>query len=345
MALRSLVLQDFRRYDQMRFDFDPQVNLIWGSNARGKTSVLEAVYLLTIGRSFRTSQLKDLIRKGADSFHVHLTFVKHGVEQVIRFSYNGKEYRVLHNQTQYRSPAAVLGILQGVVVTPDDASLVKDSPSIRRRFLDAQIAQVDPLYVHHLMRYMRSMKQRNALLKARNLGSIETWEQQMAVAAEYITKQRSVVVQDLSRMAQSYYGNLSEETDLFQIQFPSELRSADEYLKKYNKHRSREMDLGFTLVGPHKDDILMMIGDKEARHFASEGQQRSCVAALRLAEWERLRTLADESPIMLYDDVGMSLDDSRKDRLFRFLENLDQVFLTSTQDLNFGDRNCHRITV
>lgn len=330
MYLRSLVLQDFRRYEREYFAFHPQINLIWGPNAIGKTTILEAIFLMALGRSFRTTHLKELVRSGAKGFQVEATFEKHGVEQSLRFLFTETDRGIYHNQTACRSLSELFGILQAVVVTPDDASLVKEGPSYRRRFLDVQISQADPLYLHHLMRYAKALKQRNSLLKAKSMTAIESWERQMAIAAAYIARQRANAVEDLNLLTQEVYRMLGEEKKSFYIRYSAKVRSADEYCRKFSDNRKREAEIGYSLTGPHKDDLLFLIGDQEVRHFASEGQQRTAVAALRIAEWERLRDLISEPPLMLYDDVGMSFDEGRKRNLFACLEKMDQVFLTST---------------
>ena len=220
-------------------------------------------------------------------------------------------------------------------MTPDDALLVKGSPGIRRRFLDLQLAQIDPLYVHHLCRYYRAMKQRNVLLRRKSIDSIEIWESQMATSGEYIIGQRISAVSDLQEKSSDLHAVLTGEKQELSLKYQA--TAISDLASHFKRLRRRELELGSTLTGPHRDDLIIAIGGKEARHFASEGQQRSCVAALKFAEWERLNKLADISPLMLIDDVGISLDHSRVDRLFSHVQTLGQVFLTTTQtNTNLG---------
>lgn len=343
MHLRTLYLQNFRLYDEVVFEFCPQVNLICGPNAKGKTTVLEAINILMTCKSFRTAQLADMIRKGSSYFYIEGIFVKNGLEQRLKFSFDGKERRIIFNSTMCTS-ANVLGLLQGVVMTPDDASLVKGSPSVRRQFLDLQIAQADPLYVHHATRYARALRQRNCLLKAKNPASIETWEQEMANAASYLSQQRARTIDDLQVLGKALHQTLTDSQDQLSLayQSPSPFQQAlsqlrDYYVQLFNRHRRREMEFGATLNGPQKDDLGILLGEQEARFFASEGQQRSCVAALKLAEWVRLKDQCQETPLMMIDDVGLSLDRGRKEKLFRHLSGLEQVFLTTTEEEIVGD--------
>ena len=348
MHIKALYLHNFRLYEEARFDFSPTINVVRGANARGKTSLLEAVYFLITGRSFRTTQTKDLIRHGAPYFYLEAIFVKHSIEQKLRVYYSPAERRVTYNSTSCPSLGSLLGILQGAVIHPDDAALVKGAPAVRRHLLDIQLAQSDPLYMHHLTRYDRAMRQRNHLLRAKNNATIDSWEYEMANAASYIVQQRSLAVNALHVLGQERYHTICGGSEPMHLSYKANgagghpLEDAavlrDIYRDQYRRHRDREIDLGATLTGPHKDDILIAIGDNEAKAFGSEGQQRSCVVALRLAEWARLRdcsvinAASQELPLMLIDDLGMSLDTRRRKHLLAHFENLEQVFISTTEE-------------
>lgn len=336
MQIRSLYLSQFRNYDEAFFEFHPRFNFIYGANAQGKTSILEALYYLMMGRSFRSHQSNELIKHGFPTFYIEAYFLKHQVEQKLRISFDGKERKIIYHSTPLPSVSSLIGLIQGTVMTPDDVQLIKGSPLLRRQFLDIHIAQIDPLYVHHLTRYNRAMRQRNQLLKAQQLATIESWEQEMSHSAAYLIKQRYLALLELQPLCQQAYAELTEESPQFQLTYTASFGHlpVDEIRhvvsQQMLKNRRREMLLGSTLSGPHKDDIILTIGQQDARSFASEGQQRSCITALRLAEWQRLSHLADEPPMMMIDDLGMGLDGSRRQRLLHKLEKLGQVFLTTT---------------
>lgn len=340
LFLRKLYLKFFRRYDEAFFQFDPGINTIVGPNAYGKTTILEAIHLLMHGRSFRTQQLADLIQHGQNSFYIEGTFVKQGIEQTLKISFDGKERKIVHNHTVCPTSTNLLGLLQGVITTPDHVSLVKGGPLLRRHFLDLQIAQVDPLYVHHLTRYVRAMRHRNILLKRKDLTTIKGWEQEMSNAAAYLTIQRKQAVDDLQKLVQSLYRMLADGEKPLVLTYKGSGGALDGgvippqyYLEKWNQLRPREKEIGVTLYGPHRDDLMIKMGDQEIRFFASEGEQRSCVVALRLAEWQRLNILTQERPLMLIDDVGVGLDQARRLRLWNYMHTLGQVFLTSTEEI------------
>lgn len=342
MYLRRLFVQNFRNYEEALLDFSPGINLLWGANAQGKTSLLEAIYLLFIGRSFRTLKSQDLVRKDSESYCIEAHFVRQGVEQKVKIAGNSKERKIVYNSTELPSASALLGILPGVLLAPDD-DLVNGPPTARRLFLDLQIAQMDPLYIHHCTRYNRALRQRNHLLRSPDSSSIESWEHEMAHAAGYITQKRQQAIKELQQIVQPLYGAWGQEKSSLVLHYQSKVPNPENpqetfnyYVSQWHNHRFREMAIGSSLYGPHRDEMPIFIGDQEARTFGSEGQKRLCVAALRLAVWERLRKAIGESPLILLDDVGMGLDEERYGRLMQHLENVGQVFLTSTRRAGFA---------
>jgi DNA replication and repair protein RecF len=337
MHLRSLYLKQFRQYREDYFEFIPSLNVISGPNAYGKTTLLEAIHYLMLGRSFRSSRHQEVMLFGTTSFYLEALFCKHAVDQKLRLYFDGKERKILYNSTPLPSASNLLGLIPGVIMTPDDVSLVKGSPPLRRQFLDIQIAQVDPLYVYYLTRYSKAMRHRNQLLKQRKLTSIETWENEMALASSYIVLQRKRLVEDLQAPCRKFYSFLSGEKAELNLEYrsgASQCKDENEiikfYLEQFKKNRDREMTLGLTLSGPHKDDLWIGIGERDVRYFASEGEQRSCVAALHMGEWERLKNGGDVTPLFMIDDVGISLDNKRRGKLLERLASLGQVFITTT---------------
>lgn len=337
MYLRSLYLRNFRLYEEAFFEFDREINRICGLNGIGKTTLLEAVYLLISGRSFRGASSSELIRFGEERSQVQAVFVKHGVEQVIKAVFDSREKKFYYNQNSIPSSTSLFGLLRGVVMQPDDAALIKGPPALRRQYLDMQIAQSDPLYVHHLTRYHRAMRQRNCLLKAKTKGGYESWEEEMSTSAVYICSRRHATVGRLKDICRACYHQLANDPLFLTIDYksfipPEKLEEAKvRYLEILNKNRRREMELGITLNGPHKDDLLFYLGDKEARHYASEGQARLAACVLKLAEWELLSCNSEEKPLMLMDDVGISLDEKRKRSLLNYSTALGQVMLAATE--------------
>jgi DNA replication and repair protein RecF len=343
MQLRSLFLYNFRNYKEAFLSFSEKLNVICGENAQGKTNLLESVHFLITGRSFRTHHLTDLIRFEAEEFLIEAHFIKNNISQVLKISSNGEQRKMLHNATSLPTLSSLFGIVNGVILSPKDNELIKGAPAYRRQFLDIQISQTNPFYLYHLSRYGRALKQRNALLRKRQLHSIEIWEEELAKSAAYIVMERKKAALELETEATAIQKILSSKKDHLNLiykcfAFHRESTTLAEvtafYLSQYAKARKKELDVRVTLVGPHKDDLHIFLNEKEARFFASEGQLRTAVTALKLAEWQRLKNITEEPPLFCIDDVGISLDAGRHEELFRFLSHLGQVFLTSPHHLS-----------
>lgn len=334
VSLQSLYLRNFRNYTEAEALFSPKLNVLHGENGKGKTNVLEAIYLLSTGRSFRTETLSELIREGETFFLVEGTLIKESVEHTVQISFDGTTKRLLLDGNQYPSFQPLLGLLPSVLHTPSDRELIEGSPAIRRRFLNLHLAQRNPLYVHHLTRYWKAMKQRNTLLKSKESASIDCWEVEMASSAEYLQEARQTLIASLGPPLQRKSEELSLEVERHEIRFsPSHPRLKEQYLAQLQRHRPREQQLGFTLTGPHRDDFTLLIGGKEAKIFASEGQKKTSLSALRLAEWELLTATHEMPALFGLDDLGIHLDAKRESALKQNLQSLGQVFITTPQPI------------
>lgn len=341
LFIHALRLRHFRNCAELDLEFSPHVNLILGANAQGKTTLLEAIFLSVLGRSFRTSQMSELVQTSKETFFTESRFYKSEVEHRIRIRYGPSERSFFFNATKCASAGALLGLLPGVVLTSEDIGLIRGSPQQRRHFLDLQIAQTDPLYLHYLTRYQRAMRQRNHLLRARSSQTVAAWETEMAQAGSYLVKERSKAVQKLLVSARKRYHHLTDNKETLELAYKSSAPLASSleeirlfYLETYQKERPREMQMGMTLHGPHRDDLGFTIEGRDARLFSSEGQQRSAVIALRLAEYDRIAHVSGHQPLIAIDDVAISLDEERTRHLFEEIQALGQVFLTSAGDLS-----------
>lgn len=331
MHVSRLVLRSFRCYDEAEVPFETGVNLIHGKNGAGKTTLLEALTLLTTGRSFLTPHLTDCIQKERSHFYIEAHFVRDGVEQLLSMGFDGKQKRIHYNTTQFQNFSHVLGILPSVLYCPKDSSLIMGAPQERRRFLNIQLAQTDPLYVHHLMRYHKAMKHRNALLKVKSESSIESWEKMMGESARYLMEKRATLIEALRPKVEAFSKELSFGEDLFDLHYePSVSFQKKELMEELlRKQRPKELIIGNTLIGPHRDDLQITYKGRDAKTFASEGQKRTCIAALKLAEWDILKDQTETSPLFAIDDFGVHLDPKRTEVLQDKLSLLGQVLLTS----------------
>jgi DNA replication and repair protein RecF len=350
MWIEKLILRNFRNYQQAEISFCNGINMIQGENAQGKTNILEAFSLLSTGKSLRTPNLHDTIREGCSSFFIEAHFQKEGVDQRLSLSFDGSSKKINHNHTVYTSFISLLGIMPSVIITSEDISFIIGSPAERRRFIDMHIAQIDPLYVYHLGRYFKAMKQRNALLKQQLETSLSSWEQIMASAASYITIARKNHLKLLSPLAEKYMNILSESKDELSLQYQMSLslqgeekELATQYLAHWLKSRKRDFLLKSTLNGPHRDDIGLLINEKPAKLFGSEGQKWCFVIALRLAQRDVFYEALGSAPLIAIDDFGTHLDNKRNKALLCQIASLGQTFLTSPTPFVCSDIDTKKI--
>ncbi len=341
MFLKQLYARNFRNFEELSCSFASGINEVVGDNAQGKTSLLEALFLCMTASSFRSQHLKELIRHSQKGFFVEASFEKCGIDHKVAISYDGEKRRVFLNDAPCESPSVLLGLMPGVASTPDDIAVVKGSPALRRRYLDLMIAQIDPVFVHHLTRFMRALKQRNVLLKQKQIGSITCWEEELARSSAYIVLKRKKAVEFVSEKANEFFQVFSKERLTLSMQYVTAPIPVDDLeeqkkriLQEFEKKRMQELHVGMTLVGPHRDEVQIFIGDKSARDYASIGQSALTACSMRLAEWHYIERETRNRPLMIVDDFGAALDATRKKLLFQELSRLGQLFLSSHTSLS-----------
>lgn len=333
MHIQAIHLKHFRNVDEAWIEFCDGINWFSGPNASGKTNLLEALFYFVRASSFRTRHMSDLIQENKEHAFLEIFFVKYGVEQSLKLVINESEKLLFHNQTSYKSAIELLGILQGVLIRIDDISLISGPPPLRRSFIDLQLVQASPLYVHHLLRFQRALKQRNFCLKSKKLTAIEGFEWEMARSSAFLWQERKALVEDLKELSQQHFASLAG-AESFSLKYePFE----GDYLKILQKNRAQELRLGYTKEGPHRDDLEFFIEGRSAKAFASEGQKRSAALALKLAEWQKLYNTVQEKPLCAIDEWQTNLDPSRKKNLEGVLGTLGQVFMTTPERPEKGE--------
>lgn len=332
--LKELLLYNFRNYKRAKISLSPEINIFVGPNGHGKTNCLESIALLIAGKSFRTSYLKELITHQKEHFIIQAHFEKNGIDQSLQIDYSPTKKTIHYNDTKYISFLPLIGVLNGVFFSAFQNQLVKGSPSIRRRFLDLQTAQIDPLYLHHLSRYSKALKERNILLKKRKLNSIELYEELLSKSAPYITLKRQAVLESLQASLDSTTDFQFEKISLKYLNGMN-FKEKD-FLNAYQKNREKELHYGSSLVGPHRDDILFYLNQKETKKFASEGQVQTFITSIYLAEYQRLLKETEQKPIFCIDDIGQSLDQNRLNTLYQSLDQMGQVFITLPHRPNYN---------
>ncbi len=340
MQVSRLTFEGFRNLKPGSFEPDSGVNVIVGENAQGKTNLLEAIWLFTGTKSFRSAKDSELIGFDCDKSRLEMMFEAGGREQQAEIVIETRRTATL-NGIKQASAAKLAGVFCGVVFSPIHLSLIKGGPSERRRLIDAAYCQLRPTYVKTLSEYARILAQRNAVCKARNTGEaaaelLDLWDYQLAQAGCRILHARQRYVQRMATTARKIYQGLSGGREEFDLRYAStvpvlpEQTPAEMAEKLYEELRIRrrcDFAAGFTTVGPHRDDMEVYINGKSARSFASQGQQRSAVLAIKLAEAALLEEVTGEKPIALLDDVMSELDHSRQEYILNHIKNW-QVFIT-----------------
>lgn len=347
MRVKTLSLTQFRNYDQAMITPGEGVTVFVGPNAQGKTNVLEALHLCCLGRSHRTSRDEELIRWGAEAARVNIkTEQQDGTHEVTvllsRTQKKKKQVRI--GERQAERIGELLGHVCGVLFSPEDLQIVKSGPAERRRFIDMQLSQLRPAYFYALQRAQRALNQRNALLKeiAKNaslLPTLDAWDEQLCAAGGEIVRNRRQAIEMLSKAAADTHSSLTNGRENLQLRYISQAADApdpEETLRaRLRASRGEDLRRLTTTVGIHRDDIGITIDGKDARTFASQGQQRSAVLALKLAQLELFGQERGEAPILMLDDVMSELDPSRRRQL---LERIDRVqtFVTCTDLSDLG---------
>lgn len=341
MRVTSLSLSHFRNYERALIEPDAGVTVFTGPNAQGKTNILEALHLCCLGKSHRTSRDEELIQWGRDSARVTVkTAQRDGTHEVavVLSRTQRKKKTVRIGLRQAERIGELLGHVCGVLFSPEDLQIVKDGPAERRRFMDMQLSQLRPTYFYALQRAVRTLNQRNALLKdiARNpslLPTLDMWDEQLARVGAVICENRREAVSRLDELARAAHLSLTGGREALRLRYVSQVADApDAYealLARLSRARSEDLRRMTTTVGIHRDDIAITIDGKEARTFASQGQQRSAVLSLKLAQLELAGAESGEAPILMLDDVMSELDPSRRRQLIERIDRV-QTFVTCT---------------
>jgi len=339
MKLKHLSLVTFRNYMTLEIDFDPGVNLLIGSNAQGKTNLLEACHLLATGRSHRTSRDQEMILWQEEGYHIKGLVQKKATSEMLELHVNrqGKKIVRINGMLQPKL-ASLLGQLNVVFFAPEHLELVKGDPSIRRRFLDIAISQISHSYLHHLGQYYQILHQKNALLKQDHpdLALLQIYSQQLAEHGGAMILKRKQILNQLEQDAAVHQKALNQQEVLrlsYQGSLPNEMAdsliSENLYLQMLEKEKD-ELFRRTSLIGPHRDDFSVYLNEKSVRHYGSQGQQRSVVLALKLAEAQLMEATTGEKPIIVLDDVLSELDADRQHHLIQALKTMGQTFISST---------------
>ena len=350
MRVEQLVLRNFRNYAELKAQFNTSINIFTGANAQGKTNILESIYMAAMGRSHRTHEDNELIRWHQSAGFVEISFKRQDIENVLTFKFikdQNKEILLNGSPIKLRE---LIGVLNVVLFSPEDLSLVKGAPLLRRRFLDSEISQASPAYYRQLLQYNRIISQRNNLLKKikerkADPNLLDAWNEQMVRAAVVVVQKRVEAVKKFNMLANLMHRKLTGNKENLSVQYalagacdgvPADFHAF--YTKQLQDNREIDILRGSTGVGPHRDDLILLVNGENLRTYGSQGQQRTGVLSLKLAELEFIKSETGEYPVLLLDDVMSELDGSRREHLLAFIRDKIQTFITATDSTFFPER-------
>ena len=345
MRINSLQLFQFRNYKDLTIDLQPEIIVLYGTNGAGKTNILEAIYVGTIGKSHRTNDTSDMLLFNADEAGIVVNFEKKETPQKVNiklFRQGPKDIRL--NDTKI-SQKELIGTLNTVIFCPEDLQLIKGSPSGRRRFLDMEISQTSATYYHQLLQYNRLLQQRNTLLKeyrGKQHIPLAEWDVQLADMAAFIVKKRMESLKKINLlidlMNRKLTGGLENLTIGYEQPYVEEghiVYTKEAFYDLLQDALPQDRHRMTTSVGPHRDDLRFFSDAIDLKKFGSQGQQRTAVLSLKLSELEFIKSEVGEYPVLLLDDVLSELDEARRNNLLQFIHKRIQTVITTTDIHDF----------
>ena len=335
MHLAHLRLRDFRNYARLDVDFAPGFHLLLGDNAQGKTNILEAIYLIATLRSFRGVGGAQMVRHAQKGYFVGGKIVGQG-EHETKMYWSSQERSLNLDGRPVRKLTDYLGVLRTVVFCTEDLQLIKGPASGRRRFLDLLLAQTFPGYLPTLQRYAQSLRSRNALLKQRTSHEValESFSRELVRLGEEITRLRHELIPKLSPLARLAYRRIANDAEELRLEYQPSIKR--DFALELAQSRERERAYRSTIIGPHRDDVQLLLNDKSVAQFGSEGQKRTLAIALKMTQAEYVAGIHGTPPVLLIDDVMGELDAKRRGGLLPLLERAHhargQVFMTCTEE-------------
>ncbi|MBB6674410.1 DNA replication/repair protein RecF [Cohnella nanjingensis] len=347
MQLKRLELHGYRNFSHLELATGAGVNILIGPNAQGKTNLLEAIHVLALTKSHRTSKDRELIGWNESAARLKAEVERrHGTAALeLQLSAQGKKAKV--NGLEQRKLSGFVGTLNVVLFAPEDLDIVKGAPGVRRRFMDMEIGQVHPGYLYDSHQYQKILQQRNNYLKATDVSRasaemLEVWNEQLAQCGVKMMQRRQNFIYQLQRWAEKIHAGITNGTEQLTVEYKPSFGGGDaaalqdqssllqQFMLKLTQGKDQEFRRGTTLVGPHRDDLAFAINGKDVQTFGSQGQQRTAALSLKLAELELMREEIGEYPLLLLDDVLSELDQERQTQLIETFQSRVQTFITTT---------------
>ncbi len=342
MYLKSLEIQNFRNYKYQKIDFEKNINIFYGDNAQGKTNILESIFISGFGKSFRTNKEKELIKLGENFTNIEVKYEKKDRDGKININISDKKYISL-NDIKLKKLSELLGNINLVIFTPDDINILKNGPSGRRKFLDMMIGQLRPTYLYNLNMYNKVLEQRNNYLKSnmtKNTEMIDVWDEKLAEYGNKIYNYRNEFIEKIKLKIKKIHSEITNEE--IELNYISDCKEKNEYLEHLKRNRKIDLIKGYTTCGIHRDDFKVFINNEEVNIYGSQGQNRTAILSLKLAEINVIYDDIGEYPILLLDDFMSELDEKRISKFLSSIKDI-QVIITCTNDIKIKNSVSHKV--
>lgn len=341
MVIESIEVGDFRNYSNARLDFHPNTNVLYGDNAQGKTNILESIFVCSTTNSHKGSKDKELIRFGKEEAHIRMYMKKremtHKVDMHLR---KHKAKGIAIDGVPIRRSSELMGLMHVILFSPEDLRIIKNAPSERRRFVNMELCQLDSVYLYDLAEYNKTLMQRNKLLKQISFTpslkeTLPVWDEKLVEFGEKIIHRRQQFVDEIAGIVENIATRLTGGKEFIKTIYEPDVQSG-EMKQALERVSERDLKICSTTVGPHRDDICFMNGEFDLRKYGSQGQQRTCALALKLAEIEIVKKVTGDCPVLLLDDVLSELDRNRQNYLLDSIHDI-QTIITCTGLQEFID--------
>lgn len=341
MFIKRLQMLNYRNYDTLDINLVPNVNVFMGDNAQGKTNILEGIYYCAFARSNRTSKDRELINWKAENAFVSVTVDKERLDKRIDISIlkDGKK-AIRINKVKIKKIGELFGSFNVVMFSPEDLKIIKDSPGVRRKFIDMELCQLNAKYYYNLVQYNKVLSERNTILKskAHDKDILDVYDMQLAEFGYYIIMERINYIGKLNEYSNKIHSDITSGKEKIEFKYISSVKNLDEVKESLYfflvKNRHRDTERGITSIGPHRDDFMVLINDIDTKSYGSQGQQRTAVLTIKFSSLKIIKELTGEYPVLLLDDVLSELDFSRKKYILSTIGDIQTIITcTGIEDL------------
>lgn len=348
MFIEKIKLKNFRNYSTQEIKLTNGINLFFGNNAQGKTNILESIFLCSMGKSFRARKDKELILFNENNTTIEIDYQKKDRAGNIKYNI-GENKNIFINNLKIKKMSELLGNINIVLFSPEDINIIKDGPSNRRKFLNMLISQIRPNYIYTYNLYLKILEQRNGYLKNINIENkndelLDIYDEKLAECASSIYNYREEFINKIKEKIQEIHKQVTKEKEIIKLKYISDCYNKENYINELKQKRNQDIERGYTSLGIHRDDIYFFINGKKIDIYGSQGQQRTSILSLKLAELEIIKDEIGEYPILLLDDFMSELDNERKINLLKYIKNT-QIIITCTEDINIENVKINKYEV